>query len=75
MLCSDLLGTYYGVCTICWLCDTSSCHCEDSFIFVLKKKMGRHMASYYSSAYVVLDEHTSTSVYFDLKIFFVEKSF
>jgi hypothetical protein len=40
MLYYDLPCTYYGVCTICWLCDTSSCHCEDSFMFVKKKKKG-----------------------------------
>jgi hypothetical protein len=34
MLYSDLPGTYYGVCTICWLYDTSSCHCEDPFLFL-----------------------------------------
>jgi len=43
MLYYDLPCTYYGVCTICWLCDTSSCHCEDSFMFVKKKKKGRHI--------------------------------
>jgi hypothetical protein len=37
-----LSGTYYGVCTVCWLCDISSCHCDDSF-YVCKKKKGRHI--------------------------------
>jgi hypothetical protein len=31
---SDLPGKYYGVCTICWLCNTSACHCENPFVFL-----------------------------------------
>jgi hypothetical protein len=31
MLYSDVPGSCYGECTICWLCDISSCHCEDPF--------------------------------------------
>jgi hypothetical protein len=30
---------------ICWLSDTKSCHCENSFIYVFKKKKkGRHIS-------------------------------
>jgi hypothetical protein len=34
MLYSNLPSTYYGVCTICWLYDTSLCHCDDPFMFL-----------------------------------------
>jgi len=35
---SIISGTCYGACAICWLCDISSCYCEDSFYVLSKKK-------------------------------------
>jgi hypothetical protein len=39
---SDVLGTYYGICTLSWLMTKLSRHCDDSILY---KKIGRHRFS------------------------------